>query len=216
MLFRNDIDSFACVCSLLLACVPLTAAPKTTEKLRNEKVAASDAVLQPGQIETVSASLPSVTVFFEDASFEVTPSGGKPQKVSVKRGEPVYLPGQPRTIKNTGAKDLHYARVEFLGTGANQMWGKGGLAPDYKLLQENQYGRVYDIQIPAHGNEPQHSHRDRVVVCLSGAKLKHRFPDGKEEPSTLTTGEIAWRRGGVHIGENLGDTDLWVIAIEPK
>ena len=30
------------------------------------------------------------------------------------------------------------------------------------------------------------------------------------------TGEIAWRRGGTHIGHNLGKTDLWVIAVEPK
>jgi hypothetical protein len=81
---------------------------------------------------------------------------------------------------------------------------------------ENRYARVYDIRIPAHTNEPQHTHHDRVVVCLSGAKLEHLYPDGRKEPSTLSTGEVAWRRGGTHIGQNLGDTDLWVIAVEPK
>ncbi len=39
---------------------------------------------------------------------------------------------------------------------------------------------------------------------------------GREEPSTLQTGEITWRLGAAHIGQNLGTTDLWVIAIEPK
>ena len=38
----------------------------------------------------------------------------------------------------------------------------------------------------------------------------------EQEISTLKTGEIAWRRGATHVGHNLGKTDLWVIAIEPK
>jgi hypothetical protein len=42
------------------------------------------------------------------------------------------------------------------------------------------------------------------------------MPDGRTETSTLRTGEIAWRNGGTHIGQNLGKTDLRVIAIEPK
>jgi predicted metal-dependent enzyme (double-stranded beta helix superfamily) len=81
---------------------------------------------------------------------------------------------------------------------------------------ENQYTRVYDIRIPAGMREPQHNHKHRVVVCLSGAELSHLLPDGRDEPSNLKTGEIAWRRGGTHIGRNLGKTDLWVIAVEPK
>ncbi len=27
--------------------------------------------------------------------------------------------------------------------------------------------------------------------------------------------EIAWRRGGTHVGRNVGGTDLWVVAVEP-
>jgi hypothetical protein len=42
------------------------------------------------------------------------------------------------------------------------------------------------------------------------------MPDGHEEPSTLKTGEIAWRLGSTHIGQNVGKTDLWAIAVEPK
>lgn len=55
-----------------------------------------------------------------------------------------------------------------------------------------------------------------MVVCLSDADLRHLMPDGREEPSTLQTGEIVWRLGGTHIGQNIGKTDLWAIAIEPK
>jgi quercetin dioxygenase-like cupin family protein len=111
---------------------------------------------------------------------------------------------------------LRIVRTEYLGKGRSETWGAAGLAPNYKLLFENQYGRVYDIKIAAGMSEPLHTHHDRVVVCLSGAELQHEMPDGRKETSTLKTGEIAWRRGATHVGHNLGNTDLWVIAIEPK
>jgi hypothetical protein len=111
---------------------------------------------------------------------------------------------------------LRIVRTEYLGKGDSKTWGKAGLAPDYKLLLENQYGRVYDIRMAAGKSEPLHSHHDRVVICLSGAELEHEMPDGRRESSTLKTGEIAWRHATTHIGHNLGKTDLWAIAIEPK
>ena len=111
---------------------------------------------------------------------------------------------------------LRFVEVQFLGGGSAETWGNTGLAPNYKVLMENKYTRVYDIRIPAGGREPQHTHKARVVICLSGADLKHIMPDGKEEPSSLKTGEIVFRPGATHIGVNLGKTDLWVIAVEPK
>ena len=100
--------------------------------------------------------------------------------------------------------------------GSHETWGTTGLSPHYVLLVENQYGRAYDIKIPQQTREPQHTHKDRVVVSLSGAQLEHILPDGKLQPSTLKTGEVVWRLGGTHIGHNLGQTNLWVIAVEPK
>jgi len=199
----------------LIALMGLFAAAKSSEKVSNERVVVNEIVLGPGEQEEVSSNRPGVTVYSQAAVFEMARAGGKPEKVSVKRGQAVFSMGA-RTIRNTGSSELRYVRVEFLGAGSAETWGKTGLAPHYELLLENQYTRVYDIRIPAHTNEPQHTHHDRVVICLSGATLKHLYPDGHEEPSTLTTGETVWRRGGTHIGQNLGDTDLWVIAVEPK
>jgi len=55
-----------------------------------------------------------------------------------------------------------------------------------------------------------------VVVCLSGAQLEHVLPDGSIQPSTLKTDEVTWRPAQTHKGHNIGDTPLWVVAIEPK
>ena len=199
----------------ILVCLAIVAsAAVQTEKLRNDKVAAFDCTLRPG--ETLIGKRPGVTVYFQGGSLEIAPEGGKAQKIAVKPGDTVFRPAQAGVVKNTGASEIHFARVDFLGSGGSETWGTTGLSPNYKLLFENSYTRVYDIRIPAGTREPQHTHKNRVVVCLSGAQLRHLMPDGREEPSTLQTGEIAWRLGATHIGQNLGATDLWVIAIEPK
>jgi hypothetical protein len=200
--------------AILLCFAGIASAAVQTEKVRNEKVAAFDCTLRPG--DTVNIKDPSVTVYFQGGSLEITPQAGNPRKVSVKQGDTVFRPAQAGVIKNTGSAEIHFARVDFPGPAGSETWGTTGLAPNYKLLFENPYTRVYDIRIPAGTNEPQHTHKNRVVVCLSGAQLRHLMPDGRVEPSTLRTGEITWRLGATHIGQNLGTTDLWVIAIEPK
>lgn len=189
-----------------------------TEKVRNKNVEAVEVSLQPGEMETLPTHGASVVVYFQGGKLEVTSDGGKPQIASPKRGDAVFRPRQSTVVKNTGSTEVRYVRIDFPGSGARgaATWGTAGLSPNYKLLFENQYARVYDIKIPAGTKEPQHTHKDRVVVCLSGAELKHMFPDGRTEVSTLKTGEVAWRRGSTHVGNNLGKTDLWVIAVEPK
>jgi uncharacterized cupin superfamily protein len=200
--------------AILLCFASIASAAVQTEKLRNEKVAAFDCTLRPG--ETLNIKQPGVTVYFQGGSLEIAPEGGKAQKVTVKPGDTVFRAAQAGVVKNTGSSEIRFARVDFLGSGGSETWGTTGLSPNYKLLFENPYTRAYDIRIPAGTKEPQHTHKNRVVVCLSGAQVRHLMPDGREEPSTLQTGEIAWRLGATHIGQNFGTTDLWVIAIEPK
>jgi quercetin dioxygenase-like cupin family protein len=200
--------------AILLCFAGIASAAVQTEKLRNDQVAAFDCTLSPGA--TLNIKDPGVTVYFQAGSLEITAQGGKPQKVAVKPGDTVFRPAQAGVVTNTGSSEIHFARVDFLGPGGSETWGTTGLSPNYKLLFENPYTRVYDIRIPAGAREPQHTHKNRVVVCLSGAQLRHLMPDGRVEPSTLQTGEITWRLGATHIGQNLGTTDLWVIAIEPK
>jgi len=195
----------------------LLAAPApAAEKLRNDKVVAMEFTLNPGEAVYVEGRRPAVTVYFDSGSLEFTPRGGRGANAGVRRGEVVFHPAQAGEIRNRGSSELKFVRTEFLTEGGSETWGAAGLSPNYRLLIENQYTRAYDIKIPAGTREPQHTHKARVVVCLSGATLKHLMPDGREEPSTLKTGEVAWRPGGTHIGQNLGATDLWVIAIEPK
>jgi len=188
------------------------AASIAKETFRNDKVAITEETLQPGASEANPSRMPSMTVFVQQGAIEV-----KSKKSTPKEGEVLYRASDGGVLKNVGPADLKIVRIDLVGPGdANSTWGTTGLSPNYKLLFENQFVRAYDIKIPAGTDEPQHTHKNRVVVCLSGAQLMHLLPDGTKEPSTLETGVVGWRRGGTHIGRNLGKTDLWVIAVEPK
>lgn len=200
--------------ALIAAAVPVRAA--SVQKLQNDKVRVLEDTLAPGASESIADGRPSVIVYEEGTAAELAFANGPKHKQSVRRGETVPEPAGLRTITNAGSTPLRLVRTEFLTDGSEDKWGMTGLPPNYKLLFENRYSRTYDIRIAAHQKEQKHTHRARIVIALSGAKLEHMMADGSVQPSTLKTGEIAWRPGQTHVGHNMGDTNLWVIAIEPK
>jgi hypothetical protein len=202
--------------ALLLVGVPASFAASSVEKIRNPQVLVTDDTLAPGESEAISDKLPSMFVYMSSGKAEVIPTHGTSQASTIKEGQTVFQPALSGTIKNAGSAPLHFSRIEFLTAGKLETWGVTGLSPNYVMLLENKYARAYDIKIPAQTFEPQHTHHDRVVVCLSGAELEHILPDGTKQPSTLKTGEVVWRLGATHTGHNMGATDLWVIAVEPK
>lgn len=195
----------------LMAAAPATWAADAAPAVQNAQVRVTDNTLQPGQTQTLSDHRPSIIVCFDGDRASI---GEK--RETLHRGQTVFLSASTSEIRNTGSKSLHFARVAFLGDGSSEVWQMKGLPPNYKLVLENRYARVYDIKIPAQFKEPLHTHHGRVVICLSGAKLEHELPDGHRQPSTLNTGEIVWRPGQTHVGHNIGNTALWAIAIEPK
>lgn len=188
----------------------------TRKDFSNEKVYVTDETLAPGESEAIAGARPSVVVYLDGDAVSMTRSDGSKQTLHINRGKTVNEPARAEVLANAGSSALHLVRVEFLTAGSGEIWGATGLAPNYKVLFEDHLSRTYDIRIPAHGREPQHTHHDRVVVCLSGARLEHVLPDGRTQPSTLKTDDVVWRPSQTHVGHNLGDTALWVIAIEPK
>lgn len=192
----------------------LVAAP--AEKIRNEKVLVVEQTLAPNETLSLAGGRAGVVVYLDSGPVETTPVGGISRSTTVKRGDTMFQIPEAGSLKNSGSSALRIVRTEYLGKGSSESWGRTGLAPNYTLLFENQFGRVYEIRIPAETHEPLHTHHNRIVICLSGAELEHILPDGRTETSTLKTGEIAWRLAATHVGHNLGKTDLWVIAIEPK
>jgi hypothetical protein len=187
-----------------------------TEKVRNDKVAAWEESLKPGEKVAIAGDRPVLLLYLSAGTLDVTSRGGTRTPIETRPGEVKFEPAGLREIRNGGSSPLRVLRVQFSSGGSPENLGRTGLSFHYKVLLENQYARVYDIFIPAKSNEPQHTHKDRIVVCLSGAELTHLFPDGRTEVSSLKTGEIVWRKGSTHIGQNHSANDFHAIAIEPK
>jgi hypothetical protein len=199
-----------------LAAVPAAMATSSQEKIQNNKVVVTELSLSPGDGVSIPGKHAGMVVFLDAGTAAFVGALGSPRPQPVERGQILALDTPGETIRNSGSQTLNVVRVEFLTPGLQQTWSMAGLSPHYTMIVENRYARAYNIKIPAQSFEPQHTHHDRVVICLSGAELEHILPDGSKQPSTLKTGEIAWRLGATHIGHNMGHTDLWVIAIEPK
>lgn len=197
----------------LLSCTAAIAAP--VEKIKNENAIAQEETLRPGEKESAGGGFSSAIVFLSDGSVEAT-AAGKATTRAVKRGDVIFREAKEGVLRAAGTAPVRFVRIEFPKGGDDFVWGTKGFAPDYKLLIENRHVRIYDIHIAAGSSEPQHTHRDRVVVCLSGATLRHVFPDGSQENSSIATDDCLWRKGSTHVGNNIGATPLWVIAIEPK
>ncbi|HWB32206.1 MAG TPA: hypothetical protein VG714_03440 [Acidobacteriaceae bacterium] len=210
------IGRLACAVAVMFVAMPMAAHATSAEKIRNGKVAVTDETLQPGEGDSIAGGRATLIVYMSDGAMLYGRMGTRRAVHQVHAGEVMAFSGTMSAVRNVGKAPLHFARVEFLTEGKHETWGKTGLAPNYKVLHEDRYGRTYDIRIKAGEFEPQHTHHDRVVIALSGAKLEHILPDGTKQPSTLETGEIVYRPGATHVGHNLGKTDLWVIAVEPK
>jgi hypothetical protein len=183
----------------------------SVERFRNAKVVVTEETLGGGEREAEPDRLPSMLVYMSAGMVQ-----GAAGKETVKEGQTVFRAAGAGPLENAWTAGLHFVRIDFLTPGSDEIWGTTGLSPKYVVVLENKYARAYDIKIPAQTLEPKHTHHDRVVVCLSGAELEHIMPDGSIQPSTLKTGEVGWRLGATHTGHNLGHTDLWVIAVEPK
>ena len=139
--------------------------------LRNDRVIAFEETVSPAAMESPGDGLPSVTVFLNDTVVSRTPDGGKPVTLAVKRGDVIFRGPRDGRIGASGGTEVRLVRIEIAGAESKATWGRTGLAPDYRLLIENGYVRVYNIFVASGTSEPQHTHHNRVVVCLSGARM---------------------------------------------
>ena len=200
---------------LSVAALPSLSAASSVQKISNRRVIVTEETLAPGEAASLPRARPGVIVYFAGDRVDVVSASGKAEE-AIRRGETVFEPVGTKSLKNIGSSQVKYVRIEFLSSGKQETWDKTGLPSNYRILVENRYVRAYDVRIAPHSYEPRHTHRDRVVICLSGAALEHVLPNGQKQPLNLRAGEIVWSREQTHVGHNFGSTELWVICVEPK
>ncbi len=89
-----------------------------------------------------------------------------------------------------------------------------------KMLFENEYVRVWSVELPPNGHQPLHEHQHPyVVVPISEGKALMRWEDGREREIVDVIGNVVYRKasGGPHELFNLEQNGkMHTILVEIK
>jgi quercetin dioxygenase-like cupin family protein len=86
----------------------------------------------------------------------------------------------------------------------------------YKVLFENDRGRMLEVSIQPGGRTEMHSHPDYFAYMLSSGKVKFTTPSGETAELELPEGASMWREAEEHATENIGGTTVRGLFFEPK
>ena len=90
------------------------------------------------------------------------------------------------------------------------------VAPDMKVLLENECVRVQFHDVPVGKTIPMHSHPNYVVYTLKPFEARITLPDGTTRISKREAGVAYWNEPITHSVENLGTSDIHNLIIELK
>lgn len=86
----------------------------------------------------------------------------------------------------------------------------------HKVVFENDQVRVIRYFIAPHDKTVMHNHPSRVNILLTDVNAKFTSPDNKTADIHGKAGSVAWQGPIVHMAENVGDTPIEGIFVEPK
>jgi hypothetical protein len=88
--------------------------------------------------------------------------------------------------------------------------------PHHHLKIENEYVRVYYVEVPPHGQTQLHQHdHDYIYVSLGRSDVVNAVRDKPEVHLVLKDGETHFTRGGfAHVARNLAGTPFRNVTIE--
>jgi len=84
----------------------------------------------------------------------------------------------------------------------------------YSVVLENERVRVLRYHDKPGDRTSLHAHPDYVLYAESSFRRRLTFPDGLTRDVDVKAGSVAWMKGHMHIGENIGDTNTDVIIVE--
>jgi hypothetical protein len=84
-----------------------------------------------------------------------------------------------------------------------------------KMLFQNGAVCAYEEVLGPAQVRPMHSHAPRLIIPLSGAHARQRFPSGESREDRFPAGGAHWApQVMVHEIHNIGDAPFWAICVE--
>jgi hypothetical protein len=213
------------LCLTLPFLAPSILSAQAQTLIENDQVRVLRAVDKPHVKNPAHAhKLNRVMVYLADGTQEITPQGGKPETVKLKKGEVQFNKAvASHTSEVTSDEPLTIIEVELKKEGKPGKLQTSPLDPpkvapkSYHVEFENDQVRVIRVKMPAHSGVPQHEHSlNRVVVNLSDQDTRMTSSDGKVQEAKHKTGDASVSGPVVHKEENLQDIPFEAIMIELK
>ena len=84
-----------------------------------------------------------------------------------------------------------------------------------KILFRSEAVCVYEEVLGPAQVRPMHSHAPRLIIPLTGAHARQRFPSGESREDRFPAGGAHWApQVMVHEIRNIGDAPVWAICVE--
>jgi quercetin dioxygenase-like cupin family protein len=90
------------------------------------------------------------------------------------------------------------------------------VAPDVKVLLENDRVRVLESKLKPGEVEGMHTHPEYIAYFLTPTTVEITTPDGKSVVKKPPAGKVLYGKGAEHRIKNVGDTLQRVLVIEIK
>lgn len=86
----------------------------------------------------------------------------------------------------------------------------------YKVVFENDRVRVLEVTMQPGDSSEMHSHPDYFAYLLTDGKARFSTPSGETDEIEWPAGTPMWREAEEHATENVGDTPIRALFVEPK
>jgi len=151
----------------------------------------------------------------------ITPEGGAPQELKLKKGDAMFIPAERHTGENAGNTTVQAVIVE-IKAGATAGAMPAGDDPVtvgpkiYKKVFENDAVRVSQIKFKKGAKIPMHSHPDHAIYVVKGGKLRVTGADGTAQDLDLAAGQAVFSPAQAHSGENVEKSTVEAVIFELK
>jgi quercetin dioxygenase-like cupin family protein len=85
-----------------------------------------------------------------------------------------------------------------------------------KLVLDNSHVRVIEGSLKPGEKTAMHHHPQHLIYFLSGGTVRFTLKDGSKKELTSKTGETRWNEAVDHETENIGNTTVRYLIVEPK
>ncbi len=89
-------------------------------------------------------------------------------------------------------------------------------SPTVRILIDNRKVRVQEVRRKPGTISPMLELPNRVLYILKGGKRRLHYPNGRTKVQILKTGTVLWQRKEKFAGENIGKTEIRLIAVRLK